>query len=44
MALYASQHHQRVEAFFMISPTHMQAYDKDDYDPYSIRHMADVSL
>ena len=28
----------------MISPTHMQAYDKNDYDPYTVRHMTDITL
>ena len=43
MSLYASQHYERVEAFFMISPTHMEAYDKADYDPYSIRYSKDIT-
>ena len=28
----------------MMSPTHMETYDKNDYDPYSVRHPKDVSL
>ena len=43
MALYASQRPERIEAFFMISPTHMEAYNKADYDPYSVRYMKDVT-
>ena len=43
MSLYACQRPERVEAFFMISPTHMEAYDKNDYDPYNVRYPKDVT-
>ena len=43
MSLYASSRPERIEAFFMISPTHMEAYDKRDYDPFSTRYEKDIT-
>ena len=43
MSLYASLKPERVEGFFMLSPTHMETFDKHDYDPYSMRDPKDVS-
>ena len=35
---------ERIEGFFMLSPTHMECYDKNDYDPFSVRHPKDIEL
>ena len=43
LSLYASQRPERVEGFFMISPTHMEVYNKHDYDPFSVRYPKDIT-
>ena len=44
LSLYASMRPERIEGFFMLSPTHMECYDKNDYDPFSVRHPKDIEL
>ena len=36
VSLYASQHPERVESLFLISPAGLTPYDPATYDPYSL--------
>ena len=40
-SLYASQHPERVEKLFLVSPAGTQAYDEETYDPYNVLNMQD---